>query len=144
MGPLISPCHTCFDNLTPFHIRVNMHQLHTFLSSAVILFPGHGDIALYGPIYVTTACFHDGPAHTADESPLTGQCRNCKAASLSKNYAYLRIMTQNVTLLIFTLFTVHGSQHTYARSIYPSVCTHTDISCTHGGKAFLYSSHIKQ
>ena len=53
-----------------------MHQLHTLVSSALTFLLGDSDIALYGPIYVTTACFYDGPTHTADESPLYGQCRN--------------------------------------------------------------------
>ncbi|CAB1328442.1 unnamed protein product [Coregonus sp. 'balchen'] len=37
---------------------------------------GSGDIALYGPYYVTTAYIHDEPSHSADESSLHGKHRN--------------------------------------------------------------------
>ncbi|KAF0026479.1 hypothetical protein F2P81_021216 [Scophthalmus maximus] len=65
-------------------------------------FPGYSDIALYGPVYVTAAHFHDGPPRTADESPLSGKCRN-----------------------------VYGCKLAYARSIY-AVCTHADGCCSRG------------
>lgn len=78
-----------------------MHPLHTFLSSALTFLPGDSDIALYGPIYVTTAYFYDGPARTADESPLSGQCRDGERTSHgisneSRRCAYLRITSQKV------------------------------------------------
>lgn len=65
--------------------------------------PGHGDIALYGPIYVTTACFHDGPAGAADEPPLTGQCRSCKTASrLAKaSRSFQNNQCEKATVLLF-------------------------------------------
>lgn len=42
------------------------------------LHPGYCDIALYGPLYVTTAHIYDDPTHAADGSPLSQQFRNSK------------------------------------------------------------------
>lgn len=122
------------------------HQGTTHSSQLLWCFPGHGDIALYGPVYVTTACFHDGPARAADESPLAGQCRNCKWGLSWRQSALcfcFRMTTWKVTVLLFTRRAVHGSQHTYARSVHPSVCTHTDVRCSRGGEPSFASTHQK-
>lgn len=62
-----------------FSFSVYLHQVHSshLLS---LFFQGDSDITLYGPIYVTTAYFYDGPTYTADESPLSGQCWNSERA----------------------------------------------------------------
>lgn len=48
--------------------------VHLPLLSSVIA--GCSDIAIYRPICVTAAYFNDGPAHSADGSPVYGWYRN--------------------------------------------------------------------
>uniref|UniRef100_A0A8C5I5W6 RNA-binding motif, single-stranded-interacting protein 1-like n=1 Tax=Gouania willdenowi TaxID=441366 RepID=A0A8C5I5W6_GOUWI len=58
----------------------------------------------------------DGSSHSADEPPLSGQC-----------------------------WSVYVSQHLYARSVYATVRTHADSSCSCGGKwCNITSGFIKQ
>ncbi len=132
-----------------------MHQLHTFLSSAHTFLPGYSDIALYGPIYVTTACFHDGPARTADESPLSGQCRNgerpCMGSEMSSHIEHIwesGVKRASLNCKMFCVWfcfsllrcAVYCCQHSYARSVHPTVCTHADINCCCRGMCFNISA----
>lgn len=60
---------------------------------------------------------------------------HCMGSEMTTHYAYLRNheFTHYVTVLPFYYFAVYGCELNYARSIYPTVCTHADNSCSCGG-----------
>lgn len=60
-----------------------------------------------------------------------------KSVSLNPNIYIDHVHAPYMTVFVFPSMAVHAGQHTYAGSIYPTVCTRADINCSCRGR------HIK-
>lgn len=57
-----------------------------------------------------------------------------KSASLNRNIYIDHVHAPYMTVFVFPSMAVHAGQHTYAGSIYPTVCTRADINCSCRGR----------